>query len=106
MIGKEFDKQWTRQDTLKSGLLFFVHYLIFMLIAAILLFGGKVENLGDVLKTQRANYLYAIFCIAMLFLITYCYYFFESREMISSVRNINLIFSVLDLYLILIKILL
>jgi len=101
MTGKEFDKKWTRKDTFKSASLFFVHCLIFMLIAAILLFGGKIESLDEVVKNQRANYLYAIFCIVLLFVITYCYYFFESREMLASARNINLIFSVLDLYLVL-----
>ena len=101
MAEKKFGAEWTKQHTLKSTLLFLLHFLIFMLIAAGLLLGDKLSELKKYMSEQGANYLYATFCIFLLFVITYFYFFFEDRSILTSGKNIALVFTVLDLYLIL-----
>ena len=101
MAVKEFGREWTKTHTFKSMLWFFLHFLIFVSIAALLLLGDKFPVLGEFMKENGANYLYAIFCIFLIFIITYFYFFFEDREILSKGKNIALIFTVLDLYLVL-----
>ena len=100
MTNKRFGKDWTRSDFLKSASWFFLHFVIFILITVILLFGGRVSEVGKNMKEQGANYLYALFCIFLLFIISYFYFFFEEKEILKSGKNIALVFTVLDLYLI------
>ena len=101
MAMKQLGKGWTRADTLKSTLWFILHFIIFVGIAAGLLLGNKLSILGEFMRAQGANYLYAIFCVFLLITIMYFYFFFEDREMIGSGKNIALIFTILDLHLIL-----
>ena len=92
MAMKQLGKGWTRADTLKSTLWFILHFIIFVGIAAGLLLGNKLSILGEFMRAQGANYLYAIFCVFLLITIMYFYFFFEDREMIGSGKNIALIF--------------
>lgn len=101
MAVKEFGREWTKTRTFKSMTWFFLHFLIFVSIAALLLLGDKFSVLSEFMKENGANYLYAIFCIFLIFIITYFYFFFEDREILSKGKNIALIFTVLDLYLVL-----
>ncbi|MBQ8291625.1 MAG: HD domain-containing protein [Clostridia bacterium] len=102
MTQKEFGRGWTKGQTLKSSLLFALHFLIFIGIAAVLLFWGRrFGGLGVYLKEQGANYLYALFCIFLLFVVSYCYFYFENKQILSSGKNIALIFCILDIYLLL-----
>ena len=97
---KEFNKTWTKQEVLKSSFLYLLHFLIYLGIAAILLFADKWSDLGNFLSQNGSNYLYAIFCTFLLFVITYLYFFFENRTMLESGKNIALVFIVLDMYLV------
>lgn len=101
MTNRKFGRDWTKEDVLKSSAWFFLHFVIFILIAVFVLFGGKLSQLGTTVKEQGANYLYALFCILLLFIITYFYFFFEDKQLLKSGKNIALVFTVLDLYLIL-----
>ncbi len=101
MTEKTLGREWTRNHTLKSALWFLLHFLIFSLIAGVLLLSNKFSHLGEFMSAQGANYLYAIFCIFLLLAITYFYFFFEDREMIKNGKNIALLFMVLDLHLVL-----
>ncbi|MBQ8322952.1 MAG: HD domain-containing protein [Clostridia bacterium] len=101
MTEKMLGKEWTRSHTLKSALWFLLHFAIFLLIGAVLLLSNKFSQLGEFMSAQGANYLYAIFCVFLLLMITYFYFFFEDREMISGGKNIALLFMVLDLHLVL-----
>ena len=101
MSGNQYGKEWTKQHTLKSALLFFTHCIIFMALAAGLLLGDKLSQLNEFMKAQGANYLYAIFCVVMLFIIMYFYFFFEDREILMRGKDIALVFTILDLQLVL-----
>ncbi len=101
MTEKTLGREWTKAHTLKSALWFLLHFLIFSLIAGLLLLSNKFSRLGEFMSAQGANYLYAIFCVFLLLAITYFYFFFEDREMIKNGKNIALLFMVLDLHLVL-----
>ncbi len=100
MEKKEFTYEWTKANTLKSVLWYLLHYVIFVVAAALLLIGDKLPNLKENLVQEGANYLYALFCALLLFIITYLYFFFENREMLVNGKKIALLFTVLDVYLI------
>ena len=101
MKDRQFGKDWTKQHALKSSLLFFLHFLIFILIALLVTVGDKLSQIGSVVSSQGANYLYALFCIFLLFVITYFYFLFEDREILKKGKQIALVFTILDLYLVL-----
>ena len=101
MMTKEFGRQWTKRDTAKSALLFLMHFLIFILLGGVLILSDYLSDISAFLSQNGANYLYAIFCIFLLFIITYFYFFFENRAILERAKNIALVFTVLDLYLIL-----
>ena len=100
MTKKEFGKTWTKRDAVKSSFLYLLHFLIYLGIAAILLFTERWADLGNFLSQNGSNYLYAIFCTFLLFVITYLYFYFENRTLLESGKNISLVFIVLDMYLI------
>lgn len=96
MTEQKFVRQWTRQDTVKSAWLFFLHFVILTLIASALLLGPKLGVLKEYMKVNGANYLYALFCVFLLTAIMYFYFFFEDKQVLSSGRNIALVFTVLE----------
>ena len=101
MTIRKFQRAWTKQEIGRSIGFFFLHFFIFILLAGVVLLGGKMSNLGSYMKEKGADYLYALFCILLVVTITYCYFFFEDREMLENGRNIALIFTVLDVYFLL-----
>lgn len=101
MAVKQFGKDWTKRDTLKSMLWFLLHWAIFVGIAGLVLFSGKFGRLGSYMKEHAANYLYALFSVFLIITIMYFYYLFEDKRMISSGKNITMLFLVLDLCFIL-----
>ena len=101
MAVKQFGKEWTRQHFFKSLLMFFLHFFLLISIIAGLLFSQELSHLGGYLKEHAADYLYAFFCILLLTVIMYLYFLFENKTILSSGKNITLIFAVLDLYFIL-----
>ena len=101
MTDRQFGKDWTKQHAIKSALLFFLNFLIFTLIALLLSSGGTLSQIGEAIKTQGANYLYALFCVFLLFVITYFYFLFEDRSILRSGKQIALVFTILDFYLVL-----
>lgn len=100
MAEKEFGKEWTKRHAIASALLFLLHILIFLGLAVILVLGDKFSNLKSYMKEEGANYLYAGFCILLLFFIMYLYFLFENKQFLTSGKNIGLVFTVLDLYLV------
>ncbi len=100
MMEKTFDKKWTKTDTLKSAMLFLVHFVILVLIAGGFILVGKFSYISDYMKENGASYLYALFSIFLIVAIMYFYFYFENKEMIFSGKNITLLFSILDLYFI------
>ena len=100
MAEKTFGRVWTKADTMKSAFLFLLHFVLLILIAGGLLLGNKLSYLGDYMKERGADYLYALFSVFLLIAIMYFYFLFENKEMISSGKNISLLFTILDLYFI------
>nr|MBR6778492.1 HDIG domain-containing protein [Clostridia bacterium] len=100
MAEKTFGRVWTKADTMKSAFLFLLHFVLLILIAGGLLLGNKLSYLGDYMKERGADYLYALFSVFLLISIMYFYFLFENKEMISSGKNISLLFTILDLYFI------
>lgn len=96
MAIKQFTKEWTRQTLYKSILYFFLHFMALVLLGALLLFGDKFSSLGAHMSQFGAGYLYVLICALMLVIIMYFYYYFEDKSMISSGRNISLLFILLD----------
>ena len=93
-----YGHDWTTKHTVKSILLFFVHFAVLVAIMAALLLGAQMGHIAEHMREFGANYLYSLFCVMLLVLITYMYFFFEDKRVLSTGKNIALIFVVLDLY--------
>jgi putative nucleotidyltransferase with HDIG domain len=89
----------SRQDIVKSSLLFALHFLIMLSVVASVLFGSKLGMIGEMIQKNGANYLYMIFCMLLLLIITYFYFLTENDKILQSGKTITLIFCVLDFYL-------
>ncbi len=98
---KELTTQFTKTHAVYSALWFLLHFILFIGLAVLLLFAGKFTKLPALMKEHTGNYLYALFSIALLFIISYFYFYFEDREVLMRGRNIALLFTVIDVYLIL-----
>ncbi len=100
MAVKKIQITWTKQNTFKSILLFFLHFILLMAISGVLLLYDKFSYLQEHMEEHGAHYLYAVFCAFLLVVIMYCYFFFENKTLLSNGKNIALIFSVLNLYVV------
>ncbi len=100
MIGRQFDKRWTKSDTVRSVSFFLLHFIIFVVLAAVAVFSDGDAAIIDMVKQNGASYLYAVFCILLLFVITYFYFFFENRDILERGKNISLVFTLLSLYMV------
>ena len=100
MTDRQLYSGWTKGNTLKSSLWFLLHFVLFTLMVGFLLLGNKLGYIESYMKDHGANYLYALFCGFLLFVILYCYFLFENREVIADGKTIALIFTVLDVYVI------
>ncbi len=100
MTVKQGTVNWSKQTAFKSVMWFLLHGFIFLLITATLLLYDKMNIFQEYMQSHGASYLYALFCILMLFVIMYCYFLFENKMFLTEARNIALVFTVLDLYVI------
>ncbi len=100
MTVKQSTINWSKQVAFKSVMMFLLHGIIFVLIAATLLLYNKLDIFKEHMQSHGANYLYALFCILMLFVIMYFYFLFENKAFLTEGKNITLVFTILDLYLI------
>ena len=99
MAIKKIQITWTKQMTLKSILFFLLHFILLVGVTGVLLLHDKFDYLVEHMEAHGAHYLYAVFCAFLLTVIMYCYFFFENKTILSSGKNIALIFSVLNLYI-------
>ena len=74
MVGRQFDKKWTKSDTVRSVSFFLLHFIIFIILAAVAVFSDGDGAIIDMVKQNGASYLYAVFCVLLLFVITYFYF--------------------------------
>ncbi len=101
MAVKKFEKPWTKKDLWKSMFLFLLHFVLFIAIAAGVLLADKMSDFAAFkayMQKYGADYLYALFSALLIITIMYLYFLFEDKEMISSGKNIALLFTVLDVY--------
>ena len=101
MTEKKFGVSWAKKYAVKSVLLFLLHFLILLLIMAAALLFKQVSNLKAYMKEYGPDYLYALFCIFLLMMITYLYFLFEDKQILESSKHIALVFTVLELYFLL-----
>ena len=94
-------RRWTKKEAWGSALLFVLNLFILLLIVAVLLMGGNLGNLKQTLEANKANYIYIAFCLFLLAVITYFYFFFEDRIVLSEGKNVMMVFVILDVSLIL-----
>ena len=92
-----FHKDLSRKQLMASILLFFVHFVILIAIMAGLLLWKEWDHLAVHMKQFGASYLYALFCVLLLIVIMYLYFLFEERKILSTGKNIALMFTILDI---------
>ena len=92
-----YGHDWTTKHTVKSILLFFMHFVVLIAIMATFLLGAQLGHIAEHMREFGASYLYSLFCVMLLVLITYMYFFFEDKRVLSTGKNIALIFVVLDI---------
>ena len=100
MTEKRLSSDWTQKDALKSGLWFFLHFVVLVGIVGVLLLFDKFSYFGAYMKDHGANYLYALFSVLLLVGITYFYFLFEDKSVLMSGKQICILFMVLELYFI------
>ena len=98
---KKFERAWTKRDAYKSMLFFFLHFVILTIVVGTVLLYDKFANIVEFMRVNGADYLYTLFCVLLIITIMYFYFLFEDREMISSGKNIALLFTVLNVYFLL-----
>ena len=54
METKQFGMDWTRKDTAKSVVLFFMHFIILVALAAGILLGNKLSYIVDYMQENGA----------------------------------------------------
>ena len=84
------DRKLSKNEYVKSILLFFLHLVVLVAIVAVLLFGDKLGTIGVTLKNNAANYLYMLFCLILLTGILYVYFLFENPSILTSGKTITL----------------
>ena len=89
--------QWNKQKAIQSVVLFLVYFILLALLCAVLLMCDKLNQLSVLMQTYGAKYLYAACCLFLLVAITYVYFFFENREILTSGKNTALLFAILAL---------
>lgn len=97
MTGNQLDKEWTKRTLIKSILYFLLHFILFVTMGAVVLLWDQFGNLAEHMDKYGSNYLYALFCVLMLVVITYLYYMFEDKSILGSGKSITLIFLLLDI---------
>ena len=92
--------EWTQQKAVKSAFLFVLHFVVLIAMIGVMLFWGKLDTLEEEMTNRGADYLYTLFCIFLMVIIMYMYFFFEGRHVLAEGKSIALLFTILDLYLV------
>ncbi|MBR2341314.1 MAG: HDIG domain-containing protein [Clostridia bacterium] len=90
----------SQNEIVKSSMLFVLHFVILLILVACVLFGDKLGSIGEMLKVNGANYLYMVFCLILLFVISYFYFLTENAKVLKSGKTITLIFCALYIYIV------
>ncbi len=98
MAKEQTSLHWSKEDALKSILLFLAQSVLLIAITAGVV-AFAVPDIQGAIKERGTDYLYTLFCMILLVCILYFYFFFENRDILSSGKKIALIFLILDLYI-------
>jgi putative nucleotidyltransferase with HDIG domain len=98
MAVKQLSGQWNRKDTVKSILFFLLHTVLLILLIATILLADKLSYIKEYMQKNGADYLYALFAVVLLLLIMYFYFLFEDKEILRKLKDLTMIFSILDFY--------
>ena len=119
MAVKQLSGQWGKRDTVKSIVGFLLHTLVLLLVMAAVLFTAIIKTAPSgteeleyyqyfetdkflyfqgYMKDNGADYLYALFAVTLLLLITYFYFLFEDKEVLRRGKYMTMLFLILDLY--------
>ena len=101
MAVKQLSGQWSKKDTVKSILFFLLHTVLLIVLIATILLVNKLSDLTEFkeyMQKNGADYLYALFAVILLLLIMYFYFLFEDKEILRKLKDLTMIFAVLDLY--------
>ena len=98
MAVKQLSGQWNKKDTVKSILFFLLHTVVLIVLLAVILLAKELPNIKEYMKKNGADYLYALFAVVLLLLIMYFYFLFEDKEILRKLKDVTMIFAVLDLY--------
>ena len=66
-----FGNDWSTRKTINSICLFFVHFVVLVGIMATLLLGSQLNNFTEHMREFGASYLYSLFGVMLLVIITY-----------------------------------
>ena len=87
---------WNRRAAVSSFFCFLINLVVLLLIILGLLAGAKTKEFAADFADNAANYAYIGFCVVLLIGITYFYYFFENRNVLSDAKTMTMIFIILD----------
>ena len=100
MAVKKLSSEWSKRDTAKSIFFFLLHTMLLIVILAVILLADKLPNIKEYMKVNGADYLYALFAVFMLLVIMYFYFLFEDKDLLRKFKDVTMIFSILDLYIV------
>ena len=100
MAVKKLSSEWSKRDTAKSIFFFLLHTMLLIVILAVILLADKLPNIKEYMKVNGADYLYALFAVFMLLVIMYFYFLFEDKNLLRKFKDVTMIFSILDLYIV------
>ena len=100
MAVKQLSGQWGKKELVKSILFFLLHTIALIVLLAVILLAKELPNIKEHMRAFGADYLYALLAVVLLLLIMYFYFLFEDKNILCKFKDITMIFSILDLYLV------
>lgn len=91
--------EWSKGAAAKSVFLFCLHLVILLFCELLALVWNKGGKFASTFRVNRSNYMYIAFCTVLLVWIMYLYFFFENRELLKEGSTVTLVFTVLDISL-------
>ena len=94
MIGQE--RPYTGGVAVKSIFTFILHYVFLMGIALFMVFLRNPDGYSSYLAEHLPVFLFTAGCLFLLFWIIYLYYFFDNKSFLTDMKNVWLLFFILD----------
>lgn len=95
IIGEE--KPFTTTVMVKSIIIFILNYAILLAITLFLVFLHDTSGYSEYLAENLTILFFVAVCLFLLYWIIYLYYFFENRTFLSEMKNIWMVFILIDI---------